>query len=105
MQVCGTAHTVVTTRRPPGGLHGASILPSGPHARILHIDTAAAAAMPGVRGIYTGGWSQNVAWQGRVWLLHIDTAAAAAMPGVHSGVAGGWVGGWSQRIGLAGRAA
>ncbi len=105
MQVCGTAQYVDDIKLPPGALHGALILSSRPHARILHIDTAAAAAMPGVRGIYTGGWSQNVAWQGRVWLLHIDTAAAAAMPGVHSGVAGGWVGGWSQRIGLAGRAA
>lgn len=59
MQVCGTAQYVDDIKLPPGALHGALILCSRPHARILHIDTAAAAAMPGVHGIYTGGWSQG----------------------------------------------
>lgn len=62
-QVCGTAQYVDDIKLPPGSLHCALVLSTRPHARILGIDAAAAAAMPGVHGIYTGG--QCVGREGR----------------------------------------
>jgi len=38
----------------PGALHLAVVRSPYAHARIVSIDTAAAAAMPGVRAVYTG---------------------------------------------------
>ncbi len=38
----------------PGQLHGYFLRSDRPHAQIVSIDTAAAARMPGVRGIFTG---------------------------------------------------
>lgn len=54
LQVCGTAQYIDDIKLPPGSLHCALVLSTRPHARILGIDAAAAAAMPGVHGIYTG---------------------------------------------------
>jgi xanthine dehydrogenase/oxidase len=52
-QVCGSAQYVDDIKLPAGALHCALVLSTRPHARILRIDTAAAAAMPGVHGVYT----------------------------------------------------
>lgn len=54
-QVCGTAQYVDDIKLPAGALHAALVLSTRPHARILKLDTAAAAAMPGVAGVFTGG--------------------------------------------------
>ena len=84
-QVCGAAQYVDDIKLPPGALHAALVLSTRPHARILRIDTAAAVAMPGVHGVYTGGWAGGsvVLWVGE-----------GSNGGRHeSGWVGGWVGG------------
>jgi xanthine dehydrogenase molybdopterin-binding subunit B len=53
-QVCGTAQYVDDIKLPAGALHAALVMSAKPHAKILGLDTAAAAAMPGVHGIFTG---------------------------------------------------
>lgn len=52
-QVSGAAQYVDDIQLPAGSLHSALVLSSRPHARITRLDTAAAAAMPGVHGVYT----------------------------------------------------
>lgn len=82
VQVCGAAQYVDDIKLPPGALHAALVLSTRPHARILRIDTAAAAAMPGVHGVYTGGWAGGsvALWVGE---------------GSNGGKRwGGWMGGW-----------
>lgn len=54
LQVSGAAQYVDDIQLPAGSLHAALVLSMKPHARIVRLDTAAAAAMPGVHGIYTG---------------------------------------------------
>lgn len=57
-QVCGTAQYVDDIQLPRGALHASLVMSSKPHAKILKLDTAAASAMPGVVGIFSGeaGW-------------------------------------------------
>ncbi|PSC76668.1 Xanthine dehydrogenase [Micractinium conductrix] len=52
-QVSGAAQYVDDIQLPAGALHAALVMSTKPHARILRLDTAAAAAMPGVHGVYT----------------------------------------------------
>lgn len=54
LQVSGTAQYVDDIKLPAGSLHAALVLSTRPHARLLRVDTAAAAAMPGVHGVYLG---------------------------------------------------
>lgn len=53
LQVSGEAQYTDDTPRPAGTLHAAMILSDRPHARLLSIDVTAAAAHPGVAGVYT----------------------------------------------------
>ncbi len=53
LQVCGTAQYVDDIQLPANALHAAIVASTKPHARITHLDTTAAAAMPGVHGIFT----------------------------------------------------
>jgi 4-hydroxybenzoyl-CoA reductase alpha subunit len=62
----------------PGMLHGKLLRSPHPHARIVHIDTSRAAALPGVRGVVTGQNFPNIRYgnlpQTRDYLpLAIDT--------------------------------
>ena len=52
-QVCGTAMYVDDIKLPAGALHAALVTSTKPHARLVSVDTAAAAAMPGVHGVFT----------------------------------------------------
>lgn len=52
-QVSGTALYVDDMKLPSNALHAALVLSTRPHARLLRVETAAAAAMPGVAGVYT----------------------------------------------------
>lgn len=52
LQVTGEAEYVDDVPMPPNGLHGALILSSKPHARILSIDDSGAKLSPGFAGIF-----------------------------------------------------
>jgi hypothetical protein len=69
LQVCGTAQYVDDIKLPAGALHAALVMSAKPHAKILGLDTAAAAAMPGVHGIYTGGYEWGWGCHYRWWAL------------------------------------
>jgi CO/xanthine dehydrogenase Mo-binding subunit len=46
----------------PGMLHAAVLRSPHPHARIVSLDTSAAAAMPGVKAVATGGDTARRKW-------------------------------------------
>ena len=52
-QVCGTAQYVDDIKLPADALFAAIVASTKPHAKIVKLDTTAAAAMPGVHGIFT----------------------------------------------------
>jgi hypothetical protein len=54
-QVCGSAQYVDDIKLPADALVAALVMSTKPHAKVLRVDTSAAAAMPGVAGIFSGG--------------------------------------------------
>lgn len=53
-QVCGSAQYVDDIKLPADALVAALVMSAKPHAQVLCVDTSAAAAMPGVAGIFSG---------------------------------------------------
>ncbi len=60
-KVTGAAHYVADLHL-PGMLHAAVLRSPHPHARIVRIDTSAAAAMPGVKAVATGADTAQRKW-------------------------------------------